>query len=211
MMRFLIAACLVLSCGLCLAEDFPKDTNEIKSLTAEQAADFVMVVTHIRKSKFMSLHGLTSIDKDVAQELAKYRGATGLGTAFKGRLNLGLTSINKEVAQELAKFKGSLSFESLTSIDKEVAQELAKFKGTLSLNGLTSIDKDVAQELAKFKGSLWLMGMTSIDKNVAQELAKFEGQHMSIMGSDSLDEVTQAYLRSSNLINLAEPRPPKGK
>ena len=211
-MRFLIAAVLVLSCGFCLAEDFPKNTDEIKSLTAEQAADLVMVVTHVRKSGALDLDGLTSIDKDVAHELAKYRGATGLGTAFKGRLNLGLTSINKEVAQELAKFKGSLSFESLTSIDKNVAQELVKFEGKeLYLGGLTSIDKDVARELAKFKGSLWLMGMTSIDKNVAQELAKFEGQHMNIMGSDSLDEVTQAYLRSSNLINLAEPRPPKGK
>jgi hypothetical protein len=37
-MRILIVAGLVLSCGLCLAEDFPKDTNEMKSLTREQAA-----------------------------------------------------------------------------------------------------------------------------------------------------------------------------
>ncbi|MAI95046.1 MAG: hypothetical protein CME45_08540 [Halieaceae bacterium] len=37
--RILIAASLVLCCSLCLAEDFPEDTNEIKSLTAEQAAE----------------------------------------------------------------------------------------------------------------------------------------------------------------------------
>ncbi len=40
-MRFLIAAALVLSCSLCLAEDLPEDTKEIKSLTAEQAAELV--------------------------------------------------------------------------------------------------------------------------------------------------------------------------
>ncbi|MGI9446311.1 MAG: hypothetical protein ACR2NI_01495 [Pirellulales bacterium] len=37
-MRILIVAGLVLSCGLCLAGDFPEDTNEMKSLTREQAA-----------------------------------------------------------------------------------------------------------------------------------------------------------------------------
>ena len=62
--RILIAAVLVLSCGFCLAEDFPKDTNEIKSLTAEQAAELV--------AKFdghLSLDDLTSIDKDVLKIL----------------------------------------------------------------------------------------------------------------------------------------------
>ena len=69
-MRYLIVASLLLSCSLCLAEDFPKNTNEIKSLTAEQAAELVGV-----KRAFLSLNGLTSIDKDVAQELAKFTGA----------------------------------------------------------------------------------------------------------------------------------------
>ena len=45
----------------------------------------------------LDLYGLTSINKDVAQELAKFKG---------GWLLLGLTSIDKDVAQELAKFKG---------------------------------------------------------------------------------------------------------
>ena len=70
-MRFLIAAVLVLCSSLCLAEDFPRDTDEIKSLTAEQAADLAMVVTDVRKNRWLSLSGLTSIDKDVARELAK--------------------------------------------------------------------------------------------------------------------------------------------
>ena len=68
-MRYLIVASLLLSCSGCLAEDFPKDTNEIKSLTAEQAAELV--------AKFkggLYLGGLTSINKDVAQELVKFKG-----------------------------------------------------------------------------------------------------------------------------------------
>ncbi len=78
-MRFLIAAVLVLNCGLCWAEDTPnrniKDrivSNE-QALTAEQAAELV--------SDFegdLRLRGLTSIDKDVAQELAKLKAICGL-------------------------------------------------------------------------------------------------------------------------------------
>ena len=48
-MRIFIVAVLVFSCGFCLAEDFPEDTNEIKSLTAEQAADLALIVKHARK------------------------------------------------------------------------------------------------------------------------------------------------------------------
>ena len=77
MMRFLIAAVLVLSCSLCLAEDFPRNTNEIRSLTAEQAAELVAKY----KGSLLSLTCLTSIDKDVLNvlnsnpeiELEKYR------------------------------------------------------------------------------------------------------------------------------------------
>ena len=59
----------------------------------------------------LNLSGLTSIDKGVAQELAK----------FKGNLNLGLTSIDKDVAQELGKFKGKvlkLSSEALQTYEE---------------------------------------------------------------------------------------------
>ena len=133
-MRFLIAAVLVLSCSLCLAEDFPSNTYEIKSLTAEQAAELVAV-----KKGSLFLPGLTSIDKDVTQELAKIKGELYLG---------GLTSIDKDVAHELGKFEGLwLHLRGLTSIDKDVAHELAKVKRNLFLNGLTSIDKDVLKIL----------------------------------------------------------------
>ena len=114
-MRFLIAAALVLYCSLCLAEDFPKDTSEIKSLTAAQAAE--LVAKHKGEGDWLYLNSLTSIDKDVAQELAKLKG----GNLF---LN-GLTSIDKDVAQELAKFKGDwLYLNGLTSIDEDVLKIL---------------------------------------------------------------------------------------
>ena len=107
----LVLAISVLSSSLCLAEDLPQDTNKIKSLTAEQAAE---LVTKSRES--LSLNGLTSIDKDVAQELAEFEGE---------QLYLdGLTSIDKDVAQELAKCKKPLSLYGLKSIDKDVLKIL---------------------------------------------------------------------------------------
>ena len=149
-MRFLIAAVLVLSCSLCLAEDFPKNTYEIKSLTAEQAAELVAV-----KKGSLFLPGLTSIDKDVTQELAKIKGELYLG---------GLTSIDKDVAQELGKFEGLwLHLRGLTSIDKDVAHELAKVKRNLFLNGLTSIDKDVLKIL-KSNPKIQLLPVKNRDK-----------------------------------------------
>ena len=68
------------------------------------------------ESNALILSGLTSINKDVAQELAK----------FKGK-NLGLedlTSIDKDVAQELAKYEELLVLNGLTSIDKDVLKIL---------------------------------------------------------------------------------------
>ena len=85
-MRFLIAA-LVLSCGLCMAEDLPQNANGIKTLTAKQAAELV--------AKFdghLSLDDLTSIDEDVAQELAKVKRILRLD---------GLTSSDKDVLKIL--------------------------------------------------------------------------------------------------------------
>ena len=133
-MRFLIAAGLVFSSSLCLAEDFSsgnvKDrvVNNEHALTVKQAAELA--------SNFegdLRLRGLTSIDKDVAQELSK----------AKGDLRLkGLTSIDQDVAQELSKARGRLYLKGLTSIDKDVARELAKYEGALLyLHGRTSIDE----------------------------------------------------------------------
>ena len=118
-MRYLITAALILSCSLCLAEDLPENTYEIKSLTAEQAAKLVAN----EKGRGLYLSGLTSIDKDVAQELAKVKG--------RGLYLSGLTSIDKDVAQELAKVKGDLNLYCLTSIDKDVLKILKAKPGIM--------------------------------------------------------------------------------
>ena len=156
-MRFLFATVLVLSCDLCWAEDIsdgnikPRLVRDEQVLTAEQAAELA--------NDFegdLRLRCLTSIDKDVAKELAK----------FMGKLYLnGLTSIDKHAANELAGFKGHLELGGLTSIDRDVAQALAKAKGDLYLKGLISIDNDVASDLAEYEGALlYLHGRTLIDE-----------------------------------------------
>ena len=128
-MRYLIVASLLLSCSLCLAEDFPEDTNKIKSLTAEQAAELVA-----EKKGSLSLRGLTSIDKDVAQELAKFEG--------EWLILRGLTSIDKDVAQELAKFEGVwLWLHGLKSID-EVSLAYLKSNKSIGLPAKLSYEKD---------------------------------------------------------------------
>ena len=66
----LIAAILVLIWRFGLTKNFLRDINENKSLTAEQATE--LVATH--KGDMLFLDGLTSIDKDVAQELVKFNG-----------------------------------------------------------------------------------------------------------------------------------------
>mgnify|MGYP001582084200 CR=1 FL=1 len=70
-MRFLIAAGLILCCSPCLAEDLPERTDAIKSLTVEQAAELVANF----EGESLLFRGLTSIEKDATQELAKFEGA----------------------------------------------------------------------------------------------------------------------------------------
>ncbi len=181
--RILIVVGLVLSCGFCLAEDLsaaqtnslpenqPKDIDRLESLTEKQAVDMVSQ----RKNLFLFVESSPSIDKGVAQELAKHVG-DGISLYY-------LTSISKDVAKELAKFKGGdLNLDFVNSISGDVAQELVKLKGNLSLGGLTSIDKDVAQELANFKGYMSLFGLTSVDKDV-----------LSILKSNAMIHLSEKY------------------
>ena len=90
------------------------------------------------EGNLLHLDSLTSIDKEVAQELAKFKASLSLN---------GLTSIDQHVAQELVKLQRNLlHLDSLTSIDKDVAQELAKYDGnTCLVNCLTTMDINVAK------------------------------------------------------------------
>ncbi len=115
-MNFLITTSLVLCSGLCLAENLPGNLNKITSLPVEQAAELLE-----RGDVFLDLSALASIDKHVAQKLAKFEGKS---------LDINsVTTIDRGVPWEFATIKAPLFFDGLTSINKGVAEELAKHEG----------------------------------------------------------------------------------
>ena len=149
----ILAAALIVSLVLlaslspsrALADELPKDTNQIERLTPEQAkklaAEFpgVWVVidpstTYMRRS--LPLNGLNSLDAETATALAAYP---------EGPLLLdGLTTLDAATAKTLAAldtWNGNLS--SIVAIESpdsvEIAAALAKRKGPLSLPNLKKI------------------------------------------------------------------------
>jgi hypothetical protein len=141
----LIVSLVSLSPARALADELPKDTNQIERLTPEQAkklaAEFpgVWVVidpstTYMRRS--LPLNGLNSLDAETATALAAYP---------EGPLLLnGLTTLDAATAKTLAAldtWNGNLS--SIVAIESpdsvEIAAALAKRKGPLSLPKLKKI------------------------------------------------------------------------
>jgi hypothetical protein len=141
----LIVSLVSLSPARALADELPKDTNQIERLTPEQAkklaAEFpgVWVVidpstTYMRRS--LPLNGLNSLDAETATALAAYP---------EGPLLLdGLTTLDAATAKTLAAldtWNGNLS--SIVAIESpdsvEIAAALAKRKGPLSLPNLKKI------------------------------------------------------------------------
>jgi hypothetical protein len=188
-----------LSPARALADELPKDTNQIESLTPDQAkklaAEFpgVWVVidpstTYMRRS--LPLNGLNSLDAETATALAAYP---------EGPLLLdGLTTLDAATAKTLAQLKNeALSLNGLTTLDAATAKTLAEFKGSrLSLNGLTALDADTATALAEFKGQeLYFSGLTTLDAATAKMLAaidKWNGDLFSITAFESPDSVETA-------------------
>ena len=141
----LIVSLVSLSPARALADELPKDTNQIERLTPEQAkklaAEFpgVWVVidpstTYMRRS--LPLNGLNSLDAETATALAAYP---------EGPLLLdGLTTLDAATAKTLAAldtWNGNLS--SIVAIESpdsvEIAAALATRKGSLSLPNLKKI------------------------------------------------------------------------
>ncbi|MDB4468215.1 hypothetical protein N9039_02905 [Verrucomicrobiales bacterium] len=185
----------------------PGNQKNNASLTAEQAAEVISkaneadryylnldrltsigpdAARELAKLKSESgdllLNGLTSINKEVAEELARFNG-------YRLQLN-GLTNINNEVAEALANFQGKvLSLNGLASIDKETVKELAKFNGDWLILGLTSLDREDARVFAKGEGNgLSFDRLSSIDKDVAHELSRFQGYRLSLRGLTSISK-----------------------
>ena len=71
-MRWVVVAALVVSCGVGLADELPRDTNEIKTLTVEQAEALA------KHKGELWLSGLNTITPEVAEALAKCEGGLWL-------------------------------------------------------------------------------------------------------------------------------------
>ena len=143
----LLFACLLLGPLVVIADELPKDTNTIESLTVEQsrklAAEF--------KGVNLFLDGLTTLDAATAKVLAEFKGQT---------LHLnGLTTLDTATAKAIAEFKGQpLCLNGLTTLDAATAKVLAEFKAWGGqLQKLTTLDVATAKAIAtseKWNGQL---------------------------------------------------------
>jgi hypothetical protein len=191
------------------ADELPKDTNQIESLTVEQAKKLVeefpgvtvevevkgLGISPCRDS--LPLNSLRNLVPDVAQALAGYsRGplilnglaALDAETAKalaqqKGFLLLeGLATLSADAAKSLAQHKAPLLLGGVTALSDEAAEALAQHNGPLSLNGLTALSADAAKSLAQHKAPLLLNGLTTLSDEAAKSLA----QHKHGLSLDGL-------------------------
>jgi hypothetical protein len=177
----LIVSLVSLSPARALADELPKDTNQIERLTPEQAkklaAEFpgVWVVidpstTYMRRS--LPLNGLNSLDAETATALAAYP---------EGPLLLdGLTTLDAATAKTLAQLKNeALSLNGLTTLDAATAKAIA---GSPAWNGdLSSIvafespdSVEIAATLAKRKGPLRLPNLKKLSSKTLTTLIEKE-------------------------------------
>jgi hypothetical protein len=82
-MRYAVLMVSALYVGMAWAEELPEDTNEIKTLTVEQAQEL------LQHEGELDLGGLTTLSDEAAKALSQH----------KGELNLsGLTTLSDEAA-----------------------------------------------------------------------------------------------------------------
>ena len=211
-MRLVIFAAMAVCWGVAWADDLPRDTNEIKTLTVEQAES-------LSKHYFFGplyLKGLTSLTPEAAAALAKRKHhlyLDGLITLspeaaralakLGGHITLsGLATISPEAAEALAKHCCELALDGLTTLTPEVAEALAKHKGGLSLNGLTSLTPEAAEVLAKTDSNLSLDGLTMLSDEAAEALSQYKGR-LSLNGLTMLsDEAAKALAKCKGHLYL---------
>jgi hypothetical protein len=166
----LVCASLLLGPLVVMADELPKDTNKITSLTVEQAQRLaetfpgVVIEVTVAKEKLqwsncLPLNALKNLGADVARSLAGYS---------KGPLSLdGLTTLSDEAAKALAQHTGLLELDGLTTLDADTAKALAQHEGwDGQLPNLTALDSPdsvaIAQALATRKGLLALPNLKKI-------------------------------------------------
>ena len=164
----LLFACLLLGPLVVIADELPKDTNTIESLTVEQARKLAAEFKGVN----LFLDGLTTLDAATAKVIAEFKG---------GYLHLnGLTTLDADTAKVLAEFKGELlSLDGLTTLDAATAKVLAESKawdGQLPrITAFESPDSvEIATALAKRKGPLLLRSLTKISPKTLTALIEKE-------------------------------------
>ena len=185
---WLIVAAGILGGVAALADESPQDTNQITTLTVDQAK----ALSQHKGS--LSLNGLTTLSDEAANALAQHDGqlsldglitltnaelAAKLATrpqrtfrtmSFRKPFNR-LTTLSPEVAQALAQHGvGHLHLNGLTTLSPKAAKALAQYKGGLSFNGLTTLSDEAATALAQHKGTLSLDGPTKFSREAAAAL-----------------------------------------
>ena len=162
----LIVSLVPLSPARVLADELPKDTNQIERLTPEQATALAEF-----KGQLLSLNGLTTLDADIAKTLAEFKGQ---------ELFLGLTTLDADLAKTLA---GSTAWDGrvpkLTTLDVDMAKTLAAFDawdGNLFfIVAIESPDSvEIAAALAKRKGPLSLPKLKKISPKTLAALIEKE-------------------------------------
>ena len=163
-MRFLFTTLFIIGHGFCLAEDLPVNQKKTDTLTVQQAAELVEKANATNGKQYeLDLKWLTSIDRDVARQLSYYKGQR---IYLDGLTSISKEVANELTTQRPGWYywpdtkvpQKGLSLDGLTSITKEVARELAKCTGDLNLNYVRSMDSDVAREFAKFQGTFLNIG-----------------------------------------------------
>jgi hypothetical protein len=116
------------------ADELPKDTNQIESLTVEQAKKLV--------EEFPGV--------EVEVEVKGY----GIAQASDSLPLNGLKNLVPDVAQALAGYsKGPLFLNGLTTLDANTAKAIVQPNGQgLFLDGLTTLSDEAAKAFAQFKG-----------------------------------------------------------
>ena len=189
------------------ADELPKDTNQIESLTVEQAKKLVeefpgvtvevevkgLGISPCRDS--LPLNSLRNLVPDVAQALAGYS---------RGPLILnGLAALDAETAKALAQQKGFLLLEGLATLSADAAKSLAQHKAPLLLNGLTTLSDEAAKSLAQHKHGLSLDGLTTLSTEAARALAQHQGDRLSLSGLNTLShEAANAIALHKGILSL---------
>jgi len=157
---------------------FPDDTNEIQSLTIEQAHRLALCYGDL------SLDGLTTLSDEVAEALSHHTG---------GLLSLnGLTTVSAAAAAALARHEGGILLQSLAALTSpELAAKLASCD---SLDGVKSISTDAAKALAEANcDALFLPSLLSLSAGTARELARYPG-HIYLLELPSLSDAAAEEL-----------------